>query len=483
MLTELLLGCFLVAGAAAARDPVCGRTWKKVNKWRKRLREVGMLGTGAPELEFEEPVEATWQSPINMLADRDYDHLDLKYRDPQRLRRAHWSRGAHTKQLVKIQNGYLFPSGFIANATHRFDLNVINNINCVQSHLARNVGRENCYKTDWSSMIMIRNADGVTDPDDSSWLTTGVPRFSYQCESIPSAISLTDTQFADYGHFHETILTRLLWPAVQRLHDSVIIWRFKEQAFLKPWLNLMGLSWRQFRNMRKAEVVFKFDTLYVPAVVGMDLDFANHAEIVAHTPPADIRLVRGIALERSVSEDKQTEEASGDGAPTVLLLERGPNLRRGLSREDTLQLRRAAIALASAAKSTLVYIRGAEGGFELGKRAEGLESDIIWEPLSLSQGLLLFTRARAALGVHGSLFMHLFVAPPGAHVIDIQARHTYDLPVYHLCAVLGLHYWYHPVEGTHDSEILPLDAARLHKLVAKVVAEMKAVSHRALTEL
>jgi len=442
-----------------------------------------MLGTGDPELVSAEPVEAIWQSPINMLADGDYEHLRLKYKDPHRLKHAHWSHGARTKQLVKIHNGYLFPSGFIANATHRFDLNVLNNINCVQSHLARKVGRENCQKTDWSTMIMIRNADEVTNPEDTRWLTAGLPKFSYECESIPSAISLTDTQFADYGHFHETILTRLLWPAVQRLRDSVIIWRFREEAFLKPWLNLLGLSWRQFRTMRRAEVVFKFDTLYVPAVVGMDLDFANHAEIVAHTPQVDIQRVRDVALERVVTEGQPIEEPNGDGAPTVLLLERGPNLRRSLTLADTLQLRRAAVTLANASKSVLMYLRGTAGGFELGKRTDGSDTELSWQPLTLSQGLLLFTRARAALGVHGSLFMHLFLAPAGSHVIDIQARHTYDLPVYHLCAVLGLHYWYHPVEGTHDSKTLPLGAARLHKLVAKVITDMRAGHHSVTSEL
>lgn len=473
MFQDLVLACFLVAGFAK-KDPVCGRTWKKVNKWRKHLQEVGTLGTGASELLFEEPVEALWEGQVNVLADTDYDHLRMKYKEPHSLRQPRWSRGVYTKQLVKIRNGYLFPSGFIANATHRFDLGVLNNINCVQSQLARKVGRRNCYKTDWSSAIIPKRADEIPDPHDSSWLTDGLKQFSYICKEISSAISLIDTRYADYGHFHESILPRLLWPVVQQLRDIVVIWRLKEEAFIKPWLKLLGLSPRQFESIRYTEMVFKFDVLYVPIYTGINLELADYSELVLHTPPSDIQLIRGVALEHLPAED---------GGPVVLLLERDPKLRRGLSPEDTVQLRQAALSLAKAAGCPLVHIRGRDGGFELGKKVKATKLQISWQPLSLSKGLLLFRRAKAALGVHGALFMHLVVAPAGAHVIEIQTMHTYDIAFYNLCSVLGLHYWYHPGDGTHSAPRMQLNAARLHKLIDKVTLAMTSGNLRTQDEL
>lgn len=468
----------LLAVVATGTDPVCGQSWQNVLKWQRELLPVNEVSKGATEVVYYEPVPTLRHSPINVVSEEDYNHLRMKYKEPQRLKHTRQMQGAKTKMMLEIHNGWLLPSGFAVNATHRFQLGILNSINCVQSHLARKVGRANCHKTDWTNMVYHRNADRVTHAEDNSWLTAGVPDFTYECKHISSAISLADTQFADYGHFHESILPRLLWPAVQRLQDSIVIWRFREQGFLTPWLDLMGLSWRRFESMRKPDVAYKFDTLHLPLVDGLDPEFDDNAEVTAHTPPLDISFTRRAAI------DSLTESQNVNGHSCyVLLLERDPSLRRALSPKDTRRLRKAVVPLAHAADCPIAYIRGADGGFELGKIVKGTHVDIDWSPLKLSEGLQYFSRAKAAVGVHGSLLMHLFLAPERAHVVDIQTMHTYDLPVYHLCNVLGLHYWYHPVQGYHTSKNLPLGIKRLELLISKVAAQMVADSSATADEL
>merc|ERR1712232_142314 len=92
----------------------------------------------------------------------------------------------------------------------------------------------------------------------------------------------------------------LLWPAVQRLRKSTLLWQFGNQAFVAPWMQLLGLAWRTFDGplisaQKHDRIIMRFKTLYLPLWIGLD-DDKSYSHLLAYAPAPDLRQVQQTAL-------------------------------------------------------------------------------------------------------------------------------------------------------------------------------------------
>lgn len=67
--------------------------------------------------------------------------------------------------------------------------------------------------------------------------------------------------------------------------------------------------------------------------------------------------------------------------------------------------------------------------------------DVHAESLSFVDQLLLFSKTRVLIGLHGAGLANMIWMPPGSHIIEIIGEKTTYLHFYELALVLGHHYW------------------------------------------
>eukprot|EP00747_Dinoflagellata_sp_TGD_P023493 gnl/TRDRNA2_/TRDRNA2_129845_c0_seq1.p1 gnl/TRDRNA2_/TRDRNA2_129845_c0~~gnl/TRDRNA2_/TRDRNA2_129845_c0_seq1.p1 ORF type:complete len:353 (-),score=27.21 gnl/TRDRNA2_/TRDRNA2_129845_c0_seq1:50-1108(-) len=316
--------------------------------------------------------------------------------------------------------------------------------------LARKIGRENRATTDWVDWL-----DGPTEgPTEGEW--------DFACEEVDSAIALAETHYSDFHRFMMEVLPRLLWPASEALNSSVVLWRFHDQNFLKPWLDLLGIQ-RKFITL-KPHVAIKFSKLYVPLWTGLSNEFSKGSDLAGFTPTSDVQILRQTAL-GAISHNLQ-DSSLVPNAIDVLILERS-GVRRSFSGADTARLRRLARRHFWQIGMKISSVRGTGGGFE----SMPLEGRT-FQPLTLAQGLHLFANAKVLIGMHGALLGFMIFSPPGGHVIEFNSPNSIEMYFYHYAATVGLNYWTFPVSGSHNDQIMGLNLKRLGKLLALVVQQL-----------
>jgi len=98
-----------------------------------------------------------------------------------------------------------------------------------------------------------------------------------------------------------------------------------------------------------------------------------------------------------------------------------------------------------------------------------------WLRLNLAQGLKLYTNAKLLIGMHGALFHHQIACPPDAHLLELIPAIA-PMLVHHVSAALGLTYWYFPIQGHPEWNLLTLGPETMKQLEMLIVKVASAIT-------